>query len=109
MSLFTKVKSILFDEGLSAYIYRKTKKSELKGEQTALISFKNKSTKIVLNKKNGYVDRYIYKYGIFDREVAEEINKNLNPEAVFLDIGANIGQQSLINARFVKKFTLLNR
>lgn len=48
-----------------------------------------------------YVDSYIFEYGIYERQYLDFLLKVLPPEAVALDIGANIGNHALYLARHI--------
>ena len=100
--MFKTIKSIIFDETLPNYLKRKLRGKTLKGKKTVTLDFRDVRTKIALNEKNGYIDRYIYNHGIFDPHILSEIVNNLNKDSVFLDIGANIGQHSLVSSQFCK-------
>lgn len=58
--------------------------------------------KIALHPDNGCVDLEIFASGNYEPEILRLIKKHLAPDAVFLDIGANIGQHSLYASRHCK-------
>lgn len=58
--------------------------------------------KIALHPDNGCVDLEIFASGNYEPDILHLIKQQLHPEAVFLDIGANIGQHSLFASRHCK-------
>lgn len=102
-SLKKSASSILFQEGLINFIKRKRNISFLDNRKLFIISYNNRKTKIYLNKKFGYVDFYIFNNGIYEQEIIDDIRHSLSKEKVLLDIGANIGQHSLLLAPYCKQ------
>lgn len=103
MSVFQSISSILFQEGISNFIKRKTNKTFLDNRVLFNIKYNNKIAKIYLNKKFGYVDKYIFTEGIYEKDIIDDIRAVLSQEKVMLDIGSNIGQHSLILAPYCDK------
>lgn len=95
--------NILFKEGIINYYKRKRNITYLDSKTVYSINYRNKTTKIVLNRKFGYVDMMIFKNGIYEKETIDDIFNSLNPDKVLLDIGSNIGQHSLLLAPYCKK------
>ncbi|SDL86138.1 FkbM family methyltransferase [Chryseobacterium taihuense] len=103
MHIVKSLSSIIFEEGIINFINRKTNKTFLDNRTLFKIKYNDRITRIFLNKKFGYVDNYIYKYGIYEKNVIDSIFKVINPNTTILDIGSNIGQHSLILAPYCKK------
>lgn len=101
--LFIGLYSIFFQEGIKNYIVRKRKTRKLKGNKWFTIKYKGKKIKILLREKNGYVDNFIYQNGIYEESLIDSIVEHLGPNSTFVDIGANIGQHSLVVSQFCKK------
>ncbi|MET3535532.1 FkbM family methyltransferase [Chryseobacterium limigenitum] len=102
-SLKKSFTSIFFQEGIINFIKRKQNISFLDNRKLFIINYNNKKTKIFLNKKFGYVDFYIFKNGIYEQEIIDDIRNTLSKDKVLLDIGANIGQHSLLLAPYCKQ------
>jgi len=100
--LYNSVKSILFKEGIKNFYIRKFS-SRLKGKKWFKIHYKDLKIKILLKEKNGYVDQFIYRNGIYEKEIIDLIISKVSKDSVFVDIGANIGQHSLIISHYVKE------
>lgn len=96
---------LFFDEGVLHFIRRKIFPNSIsfKGEHVKKITFRNKKIQIVLDSENGFVDSHIFFCGTWEREILSFVTKYLEDKMVVLDIGANIGQHSLIFSRFSKK------
>lgn len=103
MGILNSINSILFQEGLVNFYKRKTNKTFLDNRTLFTINYNNKKTKIYLNKKNGYVDQYIFENGIYEKDIIDDLRLALSPEKTLLDIGSNIGQHSLLLAPYCKK------
>lgn len=103
MNMVKSLSSIIFEEGIINFIRRKNNKTFLDNRVLYKIKYNSKTAKIYLNKKFGYVDNYIYKYGIYEKNVIDSIRKELTLDTTMLDIGGNIGQHSLILAPYCKK------
>ncbi len=50
---------------------------------------------------NSYIGRYIYYRGLFEEQVLRAIERALRPGGTFIDIGANIGQHTVVAAHCV--------
>lgn len=92
--------SILFQEGIFNYIKRKRNISFLDNRKIFTIKYNGRDTKIFLNKKFGFVDMYIFDHGIYEKHIVDDLRTYLGPDKVMLDIGANIGQHSLLLAPY---------
>lgn len=103
MNNYEKFKSILFKEGAYSYLKRKLNITYLDSKMTYKIKYRDKITKIVLNREFGFVDMKIFTDGIYEKEIVDDIVNSLSKYKVMLDIGSNIGQHSLLASRFCKK------
>ena len=99
------IKNRIKTQGILFYLKRQVLKVKFKLEKRVVnkIRYKNEEIKIILEEKNGLVDLVIYSFGIFGKEFIELIEKKLDKDKVFVDVGANIGQHSLILSRYCKK------
>lgn len=97
------LKSIFFQEGPINFINRKLNISYLDNRKLYTIKYNNRKTKIYLNKRFGYVDFHIFKNGIYEQHIVDDIRTVLSKDKVLLDIGANIGQHSLLLAPYCKQ------
>ncbi len=102
MGILKKGIDIIFKEGIINYINRKQNKTFLDSKTTFTINYRNRKTKIALNRKFGHVDLMIFKHGIYEKDIVDSIFDELNPEMNFIDIGSNIGQHSLLLAPYCK-------
>lgn len=103
MNIIKSINSVVFQEGIINFIKRKRNKTFLDNRLLYTINYNGRKTRIFLNKKFGYVDNYIFEKGIYEKEIIDDIRKELSPEKTLLDIGSNIGQHSLILAPYCKK------
>lgn len=101
--MIKSLQSIVFQEGIINFIKRKRNITFLDNRTLFEIKYNNRLVKIFLNKKFGYVDKYIYDFGIYEKDIIDSIRKELTPEMTMLDIGGNIGQHSLILAPYCKQ------
>ncbi|KMQ66272.1 hypothetical protein ACM46_01615 [Chryseobacterium angstadtii] len=102
-SYLKSIQSIFFQEGLMSFIKRKFNISYLDNRKLFTINYNNRKTKIYLNKKFGYVDFYIFENGIYEKYIIDDIRSVLTKDKVLLDIGANIGQHSLLLSPYCKQ------
>lgn len=103
MNVLKSLSSII-DMGIFAYLQSKKEIYLLKNSHLLFsIHYNNRKTKIYLQKKFGYVDLYIYTHGIYEKEIIDDIRKELSTEKVMLDIGGNIGQHSLLLSPYCKE------
>lgn len=103
MSTLSKIKGVLLKEGIPNYIKRKLNITFLDSEMLYKIKYTGKIVKIYLNPKFGFVDKVIFKNGIYEKEIVDDIVNSLTKDSVMLDIGANIGQHSLLAASYCKE------
>lgn len=96
------LQSIFFQEKPINFIKRKLNISYLDNRKLFTIHYNNRKTKIYLNKKFGYVDFYIFENGIYEKYIIDDIRSTLSDDKVLLDIGANIGQHSLLLSPYCK-------
>lgn len=97
------LQSILFKETPISFVKRKLNISYLDNRKLFTIHYNNRKTKIYLNKKFGFVDLYIFENGIYEKYIIDDIRSVLTKDKVLLDIGANIGQHSLLLAPYCKQ------
>ncbi|MFC6267083.1 FkbM family methyltransferase [Frigoriflavimonas asaccharolytica] len=104
MNVLKSLSSIIFDEGIINYVKRKKDIYNLQNHQLLYpIRYNNQITKIYLQEKFGYVDLYIFKFGIYEKYIIDDIRATLTHEKILLDIGGNIGQHSLLLAPYCKQ------
>lgn len=102
MKTTTLIYNVLFKEGIVNFIKRKRNITFLDSKTIFTINYRDKKTKIVLNRKFGHVDLKIFKNGIYEKEIVDDIFNELDSSKNFVDIGANIGQHSLLMASYCK-------
>lgn len=102
MKAISLIYNVIFKEGVVAFIKRKRNITFLDSKTIFTIKYRNKDTKIVLNRKFGHVDMKIFKDGIYEKDILDDIFKELDSNKNFIDIGANIGQHSLLMAPYCK-------
>jgi len=100
-----EINRVLSDEGLLHYFQRKFSEDSLilKGQQKTVIKYKNKKIVIALDEENGFVDKQIFYWKSWEKEIINRIISQLDKSKIFLDIGSNIGYHSLLASRFCKK------
>ena len=54
--------------------------------------------KIKLDPRNGYVDDHIHKDSIWEKYITKLMLSKINKDTIFIDVGANIGYESLLAA-----------
>lgn len=72
-------------------------------EQLAILTQNNISFKLYISPRNGFIDNYIYLYGVYESFILEILKNNLSEGMTYVDIGANIGQHSMFAASIVGK------
>lgn len=94
-----------FEQGTILYSKRQWLKLKLPSNKKVVkkIIHDKYSTLVLLDLNNGLVDRVIYYYGFFEKNLFEHIKKELYPHKTFVDIGANIGFLSLVLSRYAKQ------
>ncbi len=65
------------------------------------LSYFGHSFSLLIDPKNGFLDKQVYAYKKYEVHILEEIMKNVKSGATVLDIGANIGHHSLFMSRLV--------
>ncbi|MBP6948859.1 MAG: FkbM family methyltransferase [Candidatus Pacebacteria bacterium] len=56
---------------------------------------------LFISPENGFIDNYIFLYGVYESFILDIINTHLHKGMTFVDIGANIGQHSMYAASIV--------
>lgn len=84
-----------------AGVRRVAKARQFNKPQFYKISYLGAKFEILLDPTNGFVDRTIFTTGLYEPDILAVMAKHLAPGAVFIDIGANIGQHSLFAACLV--------
>ena len=67
------------------------------------IIYKNISFELFLSPVNGFIDKHIFLYGVYEPFILDIIKENLQVGSTFIDVGANIGQHSMFAASLVGK------
>lgn len=67
------------------------------------ITIKNSDLKIVVDPKNGYTDKMLFLFKERDTELIEYMKEKLSPGDTVIDIGANIGYETIWAAKIVGK------
>lgn len=96
-SVFGLVKNVnknIFAKARDKFFYLRAIK--FTKEKTVDLVYDDKKFKIVINPKNGYLDKQIYVYQKYEDHIVKEIIKASKPGDCVLDIGANIGHHTLI-------------
>jgi FkbM family methyltransferase len=65
------------------------------------LSYFGHSFSLLINPKNGFLDKQIYAYKKYEVHILEEMMKNIHRGMTVLDVGANIGHHSLFMSRLV--------
>lgn len=73
--------------------------------KTKLVRLNNKGREFLLyiSPSNGFIDNYIFLYGVYESFILDIIHEHLKPGMTFVDIGANIGQHSMYAASIIGK------
>lgn len=56
---------------------------------------------LYISPQNGFIDKHIFLYGVYEPFMLDIISKYLKPGMTYIDIGANIGQHSMYAASIV--------
>ena len=67
-------------------------------EEVLEVKYSGFRFKIIIDPKNGFVDRTIFVNQVYEPDILSVIHKHLKAGDTFVDIGANIGQHSLFAA-----------
>lgn len=89
----------VFFSRLPNYIH--TSKIDKLFKERQIITIKNTSIKIIVDPKNGATDRELFLQKERDVEVINIMKQNLHEGSIFLDIGANIGYETMWGAHLV--------
>ncbi|WP_185207166.1 FkbM family methyltransferase [Chryseobacterium sp. C3] len=103
MNTVKKFNNVLFKEGIVNFVKRKLNISYLDSVTTYTIKYREKETKIILNRQFGFVDMMIFKNGIYEKDIIDDMYNELDKGKIMLDIGSNIGQHSLILSSYCKE------
>lgn len=103
MNTVKKFSNVLFKEGVFNFVKRKLNISYLDSVTTYTIKYREKETKIILNRQFGFVDLMIFKNGIYEKDIIDDMYNELDKGKIMLDIGSNIGQHSLILSSYCKE------
>lgn len=93
--LYLKIRGIFFSGYLTL---RSLKIKTMKDKGVATFSFGGLRFPIIVKKQNGFVDQEIFWKGCYEEEVLAFIKKHLQKDAVFVDVGANIGDHTLFSS-----------
>ena len=83
--MIEKIKKIIKKEGIINFLHRK---------------YYTRIKPIWVDPKNGYVDRCIYAFGGYEKDILKDVIKYLYKDSIVFDIGANIGQHSIVFSLF---------
>jgi FkbM family methyltransferase len=72
-----------------------------RGKTVKLITRGSTSFKLVLKPENGYLDAFIYAYGLYEPGIVTTFEKHVNEGDICIDVGANIGHHSIIMSQLV--------
>ena len=104
--------SIFFDLIYNVYIFitsffskdkSKIPLTHFKKSTVKDISINNINFKLKIDPNNGTVDKEIFLYGVYEPHILKIIEANINKNSICLDIGANIGQHTMLMASVVKE------
>ncbi len=97
-ALYTLIRKATF----LSYLFFRSQKIKKLGEKTVgKVSIGKMEFPILLSKKNGFVDEEIFWKGCYEEEVLLAMQEILQANNTFVDIGANIGEHSLLAAHIV--------
>lgn len=65
------------------------------------LSHRKSTFSLFISPRNGFIDNYIFLYGVYESFMLDLITTYLEPGMTFVDIGANIGQHSMYAATLV--------
>lgn len=65
---------------------------------------KKQHFKLCIDPENGFIDKHIFLYGVYEPFILDLFSIHLKPGQTFIDIGANIGQHSMYAASIVGKY-----
>lgn len=97
-TLYARIRTSLF----SLYMKARALKLQSFKEQTPYaFSYAGATFTIILDPKNGFIDQEIYWKGVYEEEILDFYTKHIHKGDTFVDIGTNIGEHSLFNAKLV--------
>lgn len=67
------------------------------------LTHRDRSFSLYISPVNGFIDKHIFLYGVYEPFMLDLLFKYLHAGATFIDIGANIGQHSMYAASIVGK------
>lgn len=71
--------------------------------RTVKLNHGDRDFSLFISPSNGFIDRHIFLYGVYEPFMLDLFSKHLRPGNTFVDIGANIGQHSMYAATLVGK------
>ena len=95
---YARIRASLFSVYSKARTYKLT---SFKEETPFSFSYAGVSFTIILNPKNGFIDQEIYWKGVYEEEILNFYTKHIHQGDTFVDIGTNIGEHTLFNAKLV--------
>lgn len=98
-----RILPVQLTNGIKKIRYPNSYYPPIKKSHWKTIHYKGFTYEIFLDKEFGIISNIIEKDGIYEPEILDFISERINQEGVFLDIGANIGQHSIVISRFCKK------
>ncbi len=72
-----------------------------KQRQNVSLSYGDINFRLVIDPKNGYLDKQIYSYHKYEEHIVDEIINALKPGNRAVDIGANIGHHTMVMSKCV--------
>ena len=75
----------------------------LKGPSVKKIYTKKNEFKIIIDPKNGKLDKIIYVFSMYEPELSKIMEKYANKNEIFIDVGANTGYHSLYASELFKE------
>ena len=67
------------------------------------LTYRGLTFKLFISPKNGFIDKYIYLYGVYEPFMLDLFKEHIHPGMTVVDIGANIGQHSMYAGTLVGK------
>ena len=102
-SLKDVLRIILFPFVLLRRSVRFARQENFLNQKIVNIKYRGNKFKIVVDPKNGFVDRTIYITRVWDERVGDALCRFLKKGSVFVDVGTNIGFFSLLASRIVSE------
>lgn len=95
---YARIRTSLFSIYIKMRAYKLT---SFKEKTPFSFSYAGVSFTIVLDPKNGFIDQEIYWKGVYEEEILDFYTKHIHNGDTFVDIGTNIGEHTLFNAKLV--------